>query len=355
MIKVKSWLEKIHRVPNTRFDRGEKFLRLDKSERMTKFEDDFFKKFISSIKQEDIMAYPETALLTEKLAAHHDVSEKNIFLVPGADAAIKAFFEIAISSGDEVIITKPCFPMYFVYSALFNAKVVEVPYKTLTSIDHQFLIDSIKEDTKLVALANPNSPIGDFTEIDIMEQVVKKSHKFGIPVLIDEAYYEYAPGTAIGLIKKYENVGIARTFSKAFGGAGVRVGYVVGSESIIEKLAKWRLMYEVNQIGLKYAMYALENIAIAKEYAEKTIIEREIVINSLMKAGYDVVPSKTNWIHFHGKEKNEQAVEILKRHNVLFKTDSRIPFDDRSDWIRLNMAPDLSQVPFMIELLSKGD
>lgn len=352
MSRSKPWLDSVIRIPNTGIKRHSNKARLDKSERLTRFNGEFFEKFLSSITQEDLLCYPETSSLVEKLCAHHGLGERNFFLVPGADAAIKAFFEMSVSPGDEVIITAPCFPMYRVYCDLFNAKAVEIHYRTRDRLDFDLLLDSINKDTALLSLANPNSPIGDFVEIDQLESAVRKCGVYGIPVLIDEAYCEYAPASAIGLINKYENVAIARTFSKAFGGAGVRVGYLVGGGKIIKDLSKWRLLYEINQIGVKFASYMLDNMGEVLDYAEKTKKERELLALLLERAGFDVISSKTNWLHMHGGEENDRVLAMLKKHNVLFKTDSRIPFDSR-DWIRLTIGPDLSKTRFMEKILDR--
>ncbi len=353
MLKCKPWLNNIIRIPNPKVKRHNS-IRLDRSERVVRFSEEFFNTFIKSITQEDIMAYPETDALINRLCEYHRVSEDNIFLAPGADAGIKSFFEIAVSPGDEVIITEPSFPMYSVYTNLFNAKVVKVPYISRTNLDFNMLIDSINQNTNLLTIANPNSPIGDYIETDNIEEVVKKSAIYNIPVLIDEAYCEYSPGTAIKLIDKYENIGILRTFSKVFGGAGIRVGYVIGNKELIGKLYKFRLMYEVNQIGVKFAVYALDHMDIALEYAEDIKKERSIIVKRLLDSGYDVIPSHTNWIHFHGGVLNIKVIEVFNKHKVLFKTDSRIPYDNKKDWIRLNIGPGLSNTPYMLDIINKN-
>ena len=138
------------------------------------------------------------------------------------------------------------------------------------------------------------------------------------------------------------------------GGAGIRIGYVIGSEELIERLGKWRLMYEVNQVGIKYAVYILDHMDEVKEYAENTKNERELLLKLISEAGYDFVSSHGNWIHFHCKENNRKAIETLKNSKVLFKSNTHVPFDNRSDWIRLTVGPGLSEAPYMKKII-KGD
>ena len=352
MIRDKVWLEKVIRAKNPKESRHAK-IRLDKSERTINFNDKFFESFLRSLTQEDFIAYPETGLLIDKLCRIYRIKEDNIFLSPGVDAAIKSFFEIAVTPGDKVLLTKPCFPMYNVYAGLFGAKSIEISYKSGLRFDFDLMLNSINDNTSLIILANPNSPIGNYLEETLIEQLVKSASTYNIPVLIDEAYYEYSPGTSIGLINKYENLGISRTFSKAFGGAGIRIGYVIGDKKLIEKLSKWRLMYEVNQIGIKFAVYLLDHSKVVSEYAEKIKQERDLLVSLLTNAGYDVISSECNWIHFHGKEYNSEVIDILDRYNVLFKSDTRIPFDDRRDWIRLTIGPGLTKTPYMKAIIDR--
>ena len=351
--KSKPWLKEVLRQPNVTLNRQDNVIRLDKSERLTKFPSIFFQEFINSLKQEDFICYPETGQLIEKLCEYHNLERENIFLVPGADAAIKSFFELAVSPGDEVLIPNPCFPMYSVYGNLFNAKVVNIPYSSQTTLDIDFFLNAITEKTALIAIANPNSPIGDYIENSVLEKILKKSSQYEIPVLVDEAYTEYSPGTAIDFIHKYENVGIARTFSKAFGGAGIRIGYIVGGEKLITGLSKWRLMYEVNQVGVRFAIYLLNNLDLVTSYAKDTIEDREQLIKKLSGSGYEVVPSKTNWIHFHARNEHDKAIQLLDKYKVLYKLDSRIPHSELKKWVRINIGSRISDHPFVQALITR--
>ena len=355
MIKFKNWLLNVNRISNQRIKQDSNAIRLDKSERAIHFPTNHFIKFVESITQEDILSYPNTSLLVEEIAKFHNVEESQVFITPGADSGIKTFFEIAVNYGDSVIITEPCFPMYSVYGNLFGANLIKIGYKRNLKLNLDKLLESINQKVVLVALANPVSPIGDYIDNNNITKIAKKCDQFSIPFLIDEAYFEYSPGTAISLINKFDNVAIMRTFSKAFGAAGLRIGYVVANHSLINILSKWRPMYEVNQIGVKYAIHAIKNIDITSEYAELVISERNKIIKLLKDKKLDVIPSHTNWIHIHFREKNSHAIKILFKHNVLFKRDTKIPYDERNDFIRISICPNMSQMLFFKELYNLID
>jgi histidinol-phosphate aminotransferase len=349
MIKVKPWIRNVYRVPNSTVNRHD-YIRLDKSERITPYTDNFYKNFIKSLKQEDFIAYPETHKLVDSLCKHHKVNSDCIFISPGTDAAIKAFFEITVSPKEEVIITKPCFPMFNVYVELFDATPREIGYRPDLSFDFESMLNAISEKTSLIIMANPNSPIGNYVSIENIEKLIAEANKYGIPVLIDEAYYEYAGNSSIQLIDKYENLAISRTFSKALGGAGIRIGYVLGNKVLIRLLAKSRMMYEVNQVGVKFAEHILQNYDEVSNYVEQTKKEKTILENKFVNMGFAVISSNCNWIHLHGGNSHSKIIEILENSRVLFKN-ANIPHDER-DWIRVSVGPGLTKSTFIDEILS---
>jgi histidinol-phosphate aminotransferase len=350
MIKFKNWLLDVNRINNHRIKQDLTSLRLDKSERAVHFPSKHYQSFIESINQEDILSYPNTSLLIDEISKFHNLKDNQVFITPGSDIGIKTFFEITVNSGDKVIITDPCFPMFNVYGDLFGASLIKIGYKENLKLDLNELFRSIDKDIVLVALANPVSPIGDYIENKAILKIAEKCHFFSIPLLIDEAYFEYSPGSSISLIKQFDNVAIMRTFSKAHGAAGLRVGYVLADSSLINILSKWRQMYEVNQLGVKYAIHSLKNIEVTTEYARQVIQEREKITKILIGKNVDVISSNTNWIHLHFKSQNNQAIKILKKHNVLFKKDTKIPFDNRMDFIRISICPGMSQMDFFNDL-----
>lgn len=351
MIKFKKWLSHVHRIKNQRINHDLQALRLDKSERPIHFPLEHYNKFIESIKQEDILSYPNTPLLTDEIAKFHNVNESQIFITSGSDIGIKTFFETTVNYGDKVIITDPCFPMFKVYGELFGAQLIKIDYKKNLKLNVEKLYESISEEVVLVAIANPVSPIGDFISYKELNKIAEKCHEFSIPLLIDEAYFEFSPGSSIGLTNQYDNVAILRTFSKAHGAAGMRVGYVLASSKLISILSKWRPMYEVNQLGVKYAIHSLKNFKLTSNYAKHVIQEREKIVSLLSDKNVDVISSHTNWIHMHFRDKNNEALLILKKHNVLFKQDTKIPYDDRTDFIRISICPKMNKMDFFNDLL----
>lgn len=317
------------------------FLRLDCNERFLNFP--CFREMLATITQDDIMAYPEPMPLYEKLAEYHNVSIKNIYLASGSDTVIKTFFETFISQNNKVVSSEPCFPMYKVYCDLFNARFVGIEYDEKYRFKYYDLLESLSNQKHigLVVLANPNSPIGNYLTIDKIEKLVK----YNIPVMIDEAYIDFSNNKSCFELIQYENIGIVRTFSKAFGLAGLRIGYALGHENLIERLFQWRAMEEVNQLGIKIACYLLDHIDIVTDYCEECKTERTCLMNLFETRGFDVIGSDAGWIHINHKstKKQKQLISNLEHRNCLLKLVS-LPFDSRKNWIRLSLGPNLTKL-----------
>jgi len=346
-IIIKDYLSNVYRIDNDTNTRHGK-IRLDKSERVDRFEFKFFNDFIKTLTQEDFICYPEVFTIKDKIIDYYKLSDLDVHIASGSDAIIKYFYEIADNS-KKVIITNPCFPMYKVYAQLFKMETIEIGYNDNLLLDVDSLLEYIDNDVGLVAIANPISPVGDVVSEDNIYEIAKKCSYFGIPFLIDEAYYEFYGKTSFPLCNEFANVGVARTFSKAMGGAGVRLGYLAGSKQLIKHIKKWRPMYEVNQIAIKYGSYILDNFNEIESYVLETIKERDNVFNILKAADYEVINTYSNWVHVYHKN-IESVVDILEKSNTLFKCGT-LPYQGDKQWLRLTVFPNISKTSYFQEIL----
>lgn len=351
MIKIKRHLKEINRKLNE-CDKSKFDFRLDQSERTTLFEEEFFSNFLKTLKQTDFITYPYLSDLKQKIAEYNNIKINNLFITPGSDLCIKSMFELCVKPGNEVLSTSPCFPMYQVYSNLYQGHFKYVEYEQNLTYSIEKLCKLINRKTSLILLANPNNPIGDYKNKEELKPLLKLTNTLGIPVLIDEAYAEFSPGTLKDLTFEYNNVCISRTFSKAWGGAGIRLGYMIGNSRIISYLSKWRLMHEATGIAAKYGCYLLDNKQEMENYVSLVNKEKKILSNKLIEAGFDVIPSYTNWIHFNDKTDNKLADKILNsRSDIVYKGKTKIPFDKRENWIRLTVGPNLYKQDFMKKII----
>ena len=303
-----------------------------------------FQKFLQSINQEDFFFYPNTESLKELICEYHCLQYNQLFLCAGSDVGIKAVFE-TFTNGGRVITSDPSFPMYKVYSELYQCEYFGIPHEKDYTISMEKILSNITHDTDLIILANPNSPMGEHKSFDEIRILLEQ----GVPTLIDEAYIEFMdePGL-LKYIDEYPNLIITRTFSKAYGAAGCRVGMVFSNKDNIEMISKFRHMYEISNVSMKFCKHLINEVDLVDTYVEEIVKEKEKLI-SMMK-DFDVIDSNCNWIHFNNKIDNIDTIRIFDKHKVLAKFCS-IPHDNRKNWCRLTIQPNITNQQFIKDLL----
>ncbi len=207
------------------------------------------RKVIAALPPEAHFTYPDLAPLYLKLARHVGVGAENLLLAPGSDGAIRAVFEAFVAPGETVTLTAPTFAMYPVYGRMFGARVVPIDYQPSKSgpmLSAQALIEAIaRERPRLVCLPNPDSPTGTVFALADLERIVAAAGQAGAVMLVDEAYYPFHPETAVPLIARHPHLVVVRSTGKAWGMAGLRIGYAVADPRMAALLHKVRPMYEV--------------------------------------------------------------------------------------------------------------
>lgn len=311
-------------------------LRLDKNERVTEFGENLLDKLKDKITWEDICSYPETSGIYEILSSIHKMKEENFILTAGSDGAIKLCFEAFSEKGKKVMFMSPTFAMVEVYCKCYGA----IPYRIEYDSDLQINWDGIQNkgynDVNFIILANPNSPTGTEIPIERLESIVAQACISNIPVLVDEAYFGFTKTTAIGLIEKYKNLVVSRTFSKAFGLAGLRVGYLVSSNQLAAKLFSFRPMYEVNQIAVIFAKYLLDNPSIVDQYIEECKLGENYIFAELKRLGVRYKSTKANFFHIDLGDFKNKILEDCKNKKILIK-ESGIP--QMRECLRITIGP----------------
>ena len=188
----------------------------------------------------------------------------------GAEGALLRFFSVFSEIGNKVIYLKPSFNMYEVYCDIFKLK--KYPFK-LKLQPKDFFEDLIKFTTKIkpkiLCIANPNQPIETIIKIEELKKLCELTNKMKIFLIIDEAYYHFNKTSAQELVKKFNNLIVVRTFSKAFGLAGLRIGYCISNKKIINYLKIIKPIYEINSINIKVLSYFLKNLYLMKNYVSE--------------------------------------------------------------------------------------
>ncbi|BDU49623.1 histidinol-phosphate transaminase [Haliovirga abyssi] len=212
--------------------------------------------------------------LREELAKKLKLKKENIILGNGSDELILNLMLTYVSKGKKVLIHTPTFAMYKITTQIVNGEVIEVPLNSEDfSINKDEMIKNvIKDDVAMTFITYPNNPTGNLFEEKSIIEIIEKAKGL---VVIDEAYSEFAGKSFVDKVSKYENIAILRTFSKAYGIAGLRIGYMVASEEVINEVNKVRLPYNINKITQIIALKVLKNSENMKKIVKDILEERE--------------------------------------------------------------------------------
>ncbi len=224
--------------------------------------------------------------LREAIADFYDISPKNVAVGNGSDQLIG--YLIDLFEGDYVITTPPTFGMYSFYAKLRQVPVLEIPLGRDFTIEGEAIAEKA-EKSRVVFIASPNNPTGNLQP----EEEIIKVLETGKPVVLDEAYAEFAGKSLWELIEKYPNLIVLRTFSKAFGLAGIRVGYMLADEGIVEALYRILPPFPLSIATMVIAKKALEYSDVMEKRVRYIVEERERMRKRLGELAY---PSSANFL-----------------------------------------------------------
>ena len=318
-------IDKVYRVRKDLSRYGK--IRLDKNERISDFESYFINKIKNKINSNYLNTYPEVEPLYKIFSKKHKLNKEMLILTAGSDMAIRNCFELLVRPSDKIITIFPTYGMVDVYAKLFGADQIKINFNKKLELDIYKLIREIDHKTKLIIIANPNSPTGTVIENKQIINILRKAKKFNCYVLIDEAYYGFYNFTVLPYLKKFKNLIISRTFSKAYGLAGCRAGFIIANKAIARRLYKFRPMYEINSISVLIVKEILKNKTILKRYIQETKKGKEYLINNLNKLGFTYHNSYANLLLVDFKTKNlkMKVWNSLKRKNILITEELTIP------------------------------
>lgn len=256
--------------------------------------------------------YPDRMLrLRTKLGELHGVGPENIALANGSSETIDAMMRIFLQPGDEFLLSDPTFEMFPSRAGLCGAKNVQIPLREDDlQYDVEGMLAAVKEKTKLILIINPNNPTGIFID----DEDLIKFCELGIPLCIDEAYLDYHPQVEakIDLIKKYPHVFLSHTFSKAFGLAGIRFGYVVAVSELVEAFNRMYLPWNVSLMAMSAAEAILDNPEEVKGKVTYNNDWMDVFTKELEAAGLNPYPAHGNYMLIDATMTGKTTAEILK-------------------------------------------
>ncbi|MFB0559036.1 MAG: histidinol-phosphate transaminase [Dehalococcoidales bacterium] len=243
----------------------------------------------------DLNIYPDDGQtrLRKLLEGYTGVDAKHIVAGGGSNQLIDLALRLFVEPGDEVINCPPTFDMYRFSTEMSNGKLVEVPRDENFAVRVNGVKTAVSKKTKIILLANPNNPTGTIMpRQDILELV-----DTGLPLLVDEAYYEFSGETVAPLVSQYNNLMVLRTLSKWAGLAGLRVGYGLFPPKIADYLLRIKIPYNVNMAALVAVEESLKDIDYLMDSVKAIIAERDRLFDELKKLKWlKPFPSQANFI-----------------------------------------------------------
>jgi len=297
-----------------------KFLTMERNERVSEFNKKTLKKLKNIFANSyNLRTYPDK---TEKLYSVFSkwlkIKNNQILLTDGADGSLMRIFSTFTNPRSKVLYYDPSYAMYPVYCKIFKCKAI--PFKVDPNESYEIFIERLfktikKKKPNLITIANPNQPIEVMIKSKDILKICKLAKKNNSILVFDEAYYHFNTTSAIRQINKFKNVIIVRTFSKAFGLAGLRIGYLVANNEIIKYLRILKPIYEINNLNLEISEFFLKNLRIMKEYAKQVAKSRKLFESKMRELKYDVYGKYSNTVLLELKnEKN-----LIRVFNYLFK------------------------------------
>ncbi|MAT57803.1 MAG: histidinol-phosphate transaminase [Ignavibacteriae bacterium] len=261
---------------------------------------------------------PNQNILRDKLSNYLKIKKENLFVGVGSDEIIDLLVRIFCEPRiDNVIITEPTYGMYKVACDISNVAAKTVPLNNEFQLDINSIKNSVDENTKLVFCCSPNNPTGNLL---YKKNILETAKSINGLLIVDEAYVDFIEsGSSIDLINEQNNIIVMRTFSKAWGLAGIRAGYCIADKSIIDYLFKIKSPYNLNKMTSDIILSALDNIQKKNYFIEQINQQKELLINQLKKNKYvdKIFPSDANFVLVKFKNGKYLYDELVKKGIIL--------------------------------------
>ena len=266
--------------------------------------------------------YPkdEPTALIEAIAKRFGVEKEQILLGCGSTEILKMATETFCSPSGAAVVAEPTFEAVVNFCPLSRARAVKVPLTRDYKHDLPRMLDAAVLVGGFIFFCNPGNPSGTFTEKQTVEKFVR-SVPSSVALLVDEAYYDYVDvpeyESCIRYVKEGLPVLVSRTFSKAYGMAGLRIGYAVGHKDLIQQMSLRRLPSNTNQLAMAAALAALQDDAFVARIRKLNSQSRQMVHDALGSMRLDCIPSQTNFVMIHLGRPAQPVIDALKERRVL--------------------------------------
>jgi histidinol-phosphate aminotransferase len=275
--------------------------------------------------------------LYNKIATYEGISEGNILMESGSSPLLLAAALLYSKGGKSIITGDPSYEDLPSHAQQFDGKWVKVPLTVDYKLDLDAMEAKIDDNTGLIYICNPNNPTATILDTAKLKAFCERVSK-KVTVFVDEAYIDYLPdpkaSTMINAVKAGHNVIVARTFSKLYGFAGLRCGYVIAQPETIKALSIYSTGFSLSATTIAGAIVAYREEAFLKEALQKTLASKEYLYSVLKKEGYEYIPSSANFVMFPLKMDSKKFVSEMMKRGVGVRS---WQFNNR-EWCRVSIG-----------------
>jgi histidinol-phosphate aminotransferase len=280
-------------------------------------------KALRAVDAEQLSRYPERTPIESVVARHLEVESDEVLLTNGIDEGLHLLCETYLQSGDEVLIPVPTFAMYELFAAATGAAVISVPAGSDFAFPFEQLRNRISPRTRLIAVANPNNPTGALVAPELLIDLARFAPSAAI--LVDEAYFEFCDKTMLRGWRDLPNLFVARTFSKAYGLAGLRVGVLLGHKNSLAAVRRVASPYSVNGVALACLPAALADQEYVSQYVDQVLQGRLDLQQRLREWNIRFWASRANFVLIYVGEKHAEFALEMRARGILVRDRSGDP------------------------------
>jgi histidinol-phosphate aminotransferase len=282
-------------------------------------------KAVAAIRKElpNIYLYPEgpCTILRRALAKKFAIPERMVVISNGADNLILMIANAFVNEGEEAVMADPTFSIYTNVTQVMGGKPIKVKLKGFTH-DLESMLKKVNRKTKLVFICNPNNPTGTTVSLKTFNYFLSKIPKHVI-VVLDEAYGDFVEEAfcpnGLDYIKEEKQVIVLRTFSKVYGLAGLRIGYALGREDLVDCLYQVRDPFPVHRLAQVAAVAALDDEDHAIRSIQSVYEGRKYLYKELDRVGLFYVPTQANFIFIDFEKDSEEVFRALLREGIIIR------------------------------------
>jgi histidinol-phosphate aminotransferase len=278
---------------------------------------------LASLQTTDIAQYPDRETGERLVSRFLRVTPEQVLLTNGVDEALQMFALTYLSEGDEVVVTDPTFNMYSVDVTATGATLVSVQSAGDFSFPLDGVLKAVTPSTKMILIANPNNPTATVASRADLVRVIEAAPNAA--VLVDEAYFEFYGETVLDMLPKYDNLFVARTFSKAYGLAGLRIGALVGDADQIGYIRRITPPFNVNTVALACLPVAIGDQQFVADYLRQVFDGRSRLQSLCAVLGLKFWPSYTNFVLVYVGAKCGEFVQAMQQQGINLRDRSKDP------------------------------